>query len=504
MKKTILIIMDGIGLRNVREGNAVALANKPNLDMLMQKYPHTQLLASEEAVGLPRGQMGNSEVGHLNIGAGRIVYTGLSLISKDLQKGTFYNNTAFLAAINHAKKNQSKLHIMGLASFGGVHSNLEHILALFKLAHDWQVETVFHAFGDGRDVPPKTLLNDFIQTISPALQNNSIKLGVIAGRYYAMDRDKRWERVEQAYQTLIGNSQKTFDQPELYIESMYTQNITDEFILPALNSTYPKEQITIADNDAVIFANFRPDRARELSHMIYGSDYYDHNPTVRRNNIFFVSMMNYEGIETSMVAYPPVRLKNVLGEVLASKKIRQLRIAETEKYAHVTFFFDGGVEITYPHETKIIVPSPKIPTYDQKPEMSAYEVCDKLIDNLNSNDVIICNFANGDMVGHTGNLKATIKAVETVDQMIGKIYQAAQQNGFTMFITADHGNADEEIDANGHKVTAHTLSPVPLIVTDSSIKLNGEGKLSNIAPSMLDYMDIPIPKEMNELSLIKK
>jgi 2,3-bisphosphoglycerate-independent phosphoglycerate mutase len=366
------------------------------------------------------------------------------------------------------------------------------------------VETVFHAFGDGRDVPPKTLLNDFIQTISPALQNNSIKLGVIAGRYYAMDRDKRWERVEQAYQTLIGNSQKTFDQPELYIESMYTQNITDEFILPALNSTYPKEQITIADNDAVIFANFRPDRARELSHMIYGSDYYDHNPTVRRNNIFFVSMMNYEGIETSMVAYPPVRLKNVLGEVLASKKIRQLRIAETEKYAHVTFFFDGGVEITYPHETKIIVPSPKIPTYDQKPEMSAYEVCDKLIDNLNSNDVIICNFANGDMVGHTGNLKATIKAVETVDQMIGKIYQAAQQNGFTMFITADHGNADEEIDANGHKVTAHTLSPVPLIVTDSSIKLNGEGKLSNIAPSMLDYMDIPIPKEMNELSLIKK
>lgn len=504
MKKTILIIMDGIGLRNVREGNAVALANKPNLDMLMQKYPHTQLLASEEAVGLPKGQMGNSEVGHLNIGAGRIVYTGLSLINKELSSGDFYKNKAFLAAIEHAKKHNSKLHIMGLASFGGVHSNLEHILGLFKLTKEQQVATIFHAFGDGRDVPPKTLANDFKNIIGPALKANDIKLGIISGRYYAMDRDKRWERVDQAYETLIGNPQRTFDDPDVYIKSMYEQNITDEFLLPALNNIYAKEEITINDNDAIIFANFRPDRARELSHMVYGSSYYDYQPTVRRKNLFFVTMMNYEGIEPSMVAYPPVQLKNVFGKVLADNNLRQLRIAETEKYAHVTFFFDGGVEITYPHETKIIVPSPKVPTYDLQPEMSAPEVCDKLLANMNANDVIICNFANGDMVGHTGNLTATIKAVETVDAMIGKIYQAAIANDFTMFVTADHGNADEELDVNNHPVTAHTLSPVPFIVTDTNIKLNSDGKLSNIAPTMLDYMGVAIPSEMTEPSLISK
>ncbi|MDR2369614.1 MAG: 2,3-bisphosphoglycerate-independent phosphoglycerate mutase [Mycoplasmataceae bacterium] len=504
MKKVILIIMDGIGLRDVTKGNAVALAHKPNLDMLMQKYPHTKLLASEAAVGLPKGQMGNSEVGHLNIGAGRIVYTGLSLINQDLQTGAFYQNQAFLAAVNHVKKYHGKLHIMGLASFGGVHSNLEHILALFKLSHHQQVPTVFHAFGDGRDVPPQTLRHDFEQTIIPALKTYNVKLGMISGRYYAMDRDQRWERVEQAYETLIGNGQKAFIDPIAYIQSMYTQNITDEFLLPALNQVDSKSEVTITDNDAVIFANFRPDRARELSHMIYGSSYYCYHPQVRRKNLFFVTMMNYEGIEPSMVAYPPIKLQNVFGAVLANHNLRQLRIAETEKYAHVTFFFDGGIEVTYPHETKIIVASPKIATYDLQPEMSAVEVCDKLIANLTTNDVIICNFANGDMVGHTGNLQATIQAVETVDQMIGKIYQVAIQKNFTMFITADHGNADEEIDSNGHKVTAHTLSPVPFIVTDTSLKLNEGGKLSNIAPTILDYMDIPIPKEMNELSLIKK
>jgi 2,3-bisphosphoglycerate-independent phosphoglycerate mutase len=285
---------------------------------------------------------------------------------------------------------------------------------------------------------------------------------------------------------------------------MYEQNITDEFLLPALNNIYAKEEITINDNDAIIFANFRPDRARELSHMVYGSSYYDYQPTVRRKNLFFVTMMNYEGIEPSMVAYPPVQLKNVFGKVLADNNLRQLRIAETEKYAHVTFFFDGGVEITYPHETKIIVPSPKVPTYDLQPEMSAPEVCDKLLANMNANDVIICNFANGDMVGHTGNLTATIKAVETVDAMIGKIYQAAIANDFTMFVTADHGNADEELDVNNHPVTAHTLSPVPFIVTDTNIKLNSDGKLSNIAPTMLDYMGVAIPSEMTEPSLISK
>jgi 2,3-bisphosphoglycerate-independent phosphoglycerate mutase len=455
-------------------------------------------------VGLPKGQMGNSEVGHLNIGAGRIVYTGLSLINKDLQDGHFYQNDGFLKAIEHAKTNKSKLHIMGLTSFGGVHSNLEHIIALLKLGHEHNIPVVLHAFGDGRDVPPMTLGNDFLKTILPAVEKYHAKIGMISGRYYAMDRDKRWDRVDYAYETLLGNAKNYFDAPCDYITNSYRKNITDEFILPALNNTYAKEEVTIQDNDAVIFANFRPDRARELSHMIYGSSYYDYTPTIRRDNLFFVTMMTYEGIKPSIVAYPPTKLKNVLGEVIANNNLKQLRIAETEKYAHVTFFFDGGEEINYPGETKIIVQSPKVATYDLQPEMSAYEVCDKLIANMAANDVIICNFANGDMVGHTGNLQATIKAVETVDAVIGKIYQKAQSLGHTMFITADHGNADEEIDDQGNPVTAHTLSPVPFIVTDATISLNDGGKLSNIAPTMLTYMKINVPKEMNELSLIKK
>lgn len=503
MKKAILIIMDGVGIRSIQQGNAVALAHKPNLDAWMKKYPYTKLLASEEAVGLPKGQMGNSEVGHLNIGAGRIVYTGLSLINQDLKTGNFYKNQAFLAAINYAKQNNSKLHIMGLASFGGVHSNLEHIMSIFKIAREHNANCVFHAFGDGRDVPPRTLLNDFQKTILPALEQNNIKLGVISGRYYAMDRDKRWEREELAYEALIGNPKDTYTNPCDYINKMYADNITDEFLLPALNANYPKEDVTIQDNDAIIFANFRPDRAREMSHMIFGSSYYDYIPEVRRKNLFYVTMMTYEGIQPSMVAYPPTIFKNVLGQVIADNGLRQLRIAETEKYAHVTFFFDGGVEINYPHETKIIVPSPKVATYDLQPEMSANEVCNKLLDNMLNNDVIICNFANGDMVGHTGNLQATIKAIETIDLMLGKIYEKASSNDYTMFITADHGNADEEIDSNGNKVTSHTLSPVPFIVTDTSIKLKDDGKLSNIAPTILDYMGVKIPKEMDQPSLIK-
>ncbi|MDR3257626.1 MAG: 2,3-bisphosphoglycerate-independent phosphoglycerate mutase, partial [Mycoplasmataceae bacterium] len=338
MKKTILIIMDGVGWRNHKQGNAVALANKPNIDMLWNKYPHTTLLASEEAVGLPIGQMGNSEVGHLNIGAGRIVYTGLSLINKDLKDGGFYHNDAFLKAINHAKQNKSKLHIMGLTSFGGVHSNLEHIIGLLKLGYENNVPVVLHAFGDGRDVPPMTLKNDFTKAILPAIKQYQAKLGVISGRYYAMDRDKRWERVDTAYETLLGNAKNYFDNPCDYVTKMYEQKVTDEFLLPALNKSFAKQEVTIQDNDAVIFANFRPDRARELSHMIYGSSYYDYTPTTRRKNLYFVTMMTYEGIVPSAIAYPPTHLKNVLGEVIANNNLRQLRIAETEKYAHVTFF----------------------------------------------------------------------------------------------------------------------------------------------------------------------
>ncbi|GHU48998.1 hypothetical protein FACS1894218_7170 [Bacilli bacterium] len=318
------------------------------------------------------------------------------------------------------------MHIMGLTSSGGVHSNLEHILALLELAHQQQVSCVLHCFGDGRDVDPQTLVHDLTKILAVAKKTNT-KIGMISGRYYAMDRDKRWEREEEAYQTLLGNNQRGFADPIEYVKSQYQQHITDEFLLPALNSVVEKKEVILQDHDAVIFANFRPDRARELSHLIFGSNYYDYQPKVRRTGLYFVTMMTYEGITPSAVAYPPLELKNVLGKVLENNDLKQLRIAETEKYAHVTFFFDGGVEINYANETKIIVPSPKVATYDLKPEMSADEVCDKLINNMPDNDVIICNFANGDMVGHTGNLEATIKAVETVDREIGKIFEAAKK-----------------------------------------------------------------------------
>lgn len=498
MRKVILIILDGVGIRANTDGNAVALAKKPTFDWMLNNFPHTLLLASEQAVGLPKGQMGNSEVGHLNIGAGRIVYTGLSLINRAIELG-FDKVDAFMQAINKAKQNKSTLHVMGLCSFGGVHSNLEHILALVKLAHDMQVRCVLHCFGDGRDVPPQTLLTDMQQTILPTIKKYNCKIGMISGRYYAMDRDQRWDRVQLAYSTLIGQDKNTFNDPVTYIQSQYNKKITDEFIEPAINND---DNVIIHDNDVVIFANFRPDRARELSHCLFNSTYYQYQPPKRVQLSYFVTMMKYEGIEPSAIAFGPTDLTNTLGQVISEHNLSQLRIAETEKYAHVTFFFDGGKEINYPKETKIIVPSPKVATYDLQPEMSANEVCDKLIANLANNDVIICNFANGDMVGHTGNLQATIQAIECLDSCLKKIYDAAKDQ-FTLFITADHGNADEEIDEHGNIVTAHTLSPVPFIICDKNIsKIANNGKLSNIAPTILKYMGITIPKEMDEPPLI--
>jgi 2,3-bisphosphoglycerate-independent phosphoglycerate mutase len=498
MRKVILIILDGVGIRANADGNAVALAKKPTFDWMLNNFPHTLLLASEQAVGLPKGQMGNSEVGHLNIGAGRIVYTGLSLINRAIELG-FDKVDAFMQAINKAKQNKSTLHIMGLCSFGGVHSNLEHILALVKLAHDMQVRCVLHCFGDGRDVPPQTLLTDMQQTILPTIKKYNCKIGMISGRYYAMDRDQRWDRVQLAYSTLIGQNKNTFADPVAYIQAQYNKKITDEFIEPAMNND---DSVIIHDKDVVIFANFRPDRARELSHCLFNSTYYQYQPPKRVQLSYFVTMMKYEGIEPSAIAFGPTDLTNTLGQVISEHNLSQLRIAETEKYAHVTFFFDGGKEINYPKETKIIVPSPKVATYDLQPEMSANEVCDKLIANLATNDVIICNFANGDMVGHTGNLQATIQAIECLDRCLKKIYDAAKDQ-FTLFITADHGNADEEIDEHGNIVTAHTLSPVPFIICDKNInKIANNGKLSNIAPTILKYMGISIPKEMDEPPLI--
>ncbi len=502
-KKAILIIMDGVGLNSEKKDNAVAMAKTPNLDNLIKKYPYTTLNASGEFVGLPKGQMGNSEVGHLNIGAGRVVYTGLSLINNDLEKGKFYENKGFLAAIKHAKKHNSKLHILGLCSDGGVHSTLSHILALIDLAARNNVTPILHCFTDGRDVAPKTFINDLPAIISKLNACNG-KLATISGRYYAMDRDKRWERIDLAYKAIIGKSEHSFMDPYKYVNDSYTSDKTDEFILPAMNKAYTAEEIALEDNDAVIFANFRPDRARQLSHVIFGSDYYEYKPELRRKNIYFVTMMNYEGISPSCVAYPPVNLKNTLGQVIADHKLSQLRIAETEKYAHVTFFFDGGKEIDFPYEKKILVNSPKVATYDLKPEMSAIEVTNKLLPQIGKTDIIIVNYANGDMVGHTGNLKAAIKAVETVDEQIGKIYEKAKETETTLFITADHGNADVMKDENGNPVTKHTTNPVPFIVTDVELIMSSErGALCDIAPTMLDYLGIKVPSEMTGKVLIK-
>lgn len=500
-KKVALIILDGFGLRKQTHGNAIALAKKPTIDMLFKNFPMTSLQASENAVGLPKGQMGNSEVGHLNIGAGRIVYTGLSLIDKEIETGNFNKNESFNQAFEHVIKNHSKLHIWGLTSYGGVHSNLTHIIALIKLAKSKNIPIVIHCIGDGRDVDPKTLINDIDDVIKLCDQNT--KIGSISGRYYAMDRDKRWDRIEQAYQTMLGNYQNTFNDIKKYINDSYQNDVTDEFLLPAFNTSYSdKKQITIEDNDAIIFANFRPDRARELSHCIFGSNYYDYQPPCRKQNLFFVTMMTYEGIVPSSVAYPQVILKNTLGEVISKNNLSQLRVAETEKYAHVTFFFDGGTEIVYPNETKIIVPSPKVATYDLQPQMSANEVCDKILQHMDNTDVIIANFANSDMVGHTGNLEASIKAIETIDGCLKKIFDRSLITRTTLFMTADHGNADMVLDDNNKPVTAHTLNPVPFVVTDKNIKLIDGGKLANIAPTILQYLGINIPKEMEEKSLI--
>ncbi len=495
--------MDGVGLNPQKKDNAVAMAKTPTLDELVKNYPNTTLNASGEFVGLPKGQMGNSEVGHLNIGAGRVVYTGLSLINNDLKKEFFYQNQGFLNAIDHAKKNNSKLHILGLCSNGGVHSSLNHILALIDLVYKNGLSPILHCFADGRDVAPKSLISD-LPIILNKLNSCNGKLATISGRYYAMDRDKRWERIDLAYKVIIGESNNSFNDPLKYVNNSYANGTTDEFILPAFNKAYSKQEIALEDNDAVIFANFRPDRARQLSHVIFGSNYYDYKPQSRKNNLYFVTMMNYEGITPSCVAYPPLSLKNTLGQVVADNNLSQLRIAETEKYAHVTFFFDGGKEINYPNEQKILINSPKVATYDLKPEMSAIEVTDKLLPQMDNTDIIIVNYANGDMVGHTGNIEATIKAVETVDAQIARILQKAKQTNTTLFITADHGNADVMRDEKGNPVTKHTTNPVPFIITDSSLSLLEErGALCDIAPTMLSYLKINIPCEMTGKVLIK-
>lgn len=498
-KPIVLAILDGFGCKENEHGNAIKNASLPCLSSLFKMFPHMELEASGEHVGLPEGQIGNSEVGHLNIGAGRIVYTGLSLINKDIEEKIFDTNPALLKAIKHAANNKSKIHIMGLLSNGGVHSSQEHIFKLIEIINKFNLEPVVHIFSDGRDVAPQSIKKD-IKKLLNILNNNKGKIGTISGRYYAMDRDWRFERIQEAYNSLLGINENYYTDILEYVDKQYEQEIYDEFIVPA---TLKDSSVHISDNDAIIFANFRPDRARELSHCFVGSSIFDFEPKKKLKNIFFVTMMNYEGISASDIMYPKTVPTNTLGIVIENAGLRQLRIAETEKYAHVTFFIDGGEEIELRKADKILIPSPKVDTYDKMPGMSCEKITDKLLEVIDNYDFVVLNYANADMIGHTGSYEKTIESLEIMDKQILRLYEKVSELGGTLFITADHGNAEEMIDENGNPITKHTTNKVPLIVTNSNIKFVEKGNLSNIAPTILDYMDIDKPKEMTSKSLIK-
>lgn len=499
-KPVVLTIIDGLGYSDHTHGNAWKQANTPNLDNLLANYPHSRLQAAGPAVGLPQGQIGNSEVGHLNIGAGQIVYTGLALIQKAIDDGTFDQNEAFLKTIAHAKKHNSTIHIMGLMSPGGVHSLDTHAFAILQMLALNKIKNVtFHAFTDGRDVAPRSV-KPILSKLVNQLEKHNYHLGSICGRLYAMDRDQVFSKTEIAFQALCGKAKNTFNDPLAYIDSQYNdKNLNDEFIECAINS-YKKVNFLKA-NDAVIFFNFRPDRARQLTHLIVGSDLYKYKGSKKLDNIQMTIMMPYDGINKADVAFSAMEIKTPLGKVLAEHNFKQLRIAETQKYAHVTFFMDGGKDIIYPHSKRILIDSAKIDNFATKPEMSAREITSALIPELSKYDVVIMNYANPDMVGHTGDLEATIKAVEIIDQELGKLQKAVAKENGTMFITADHGNAEIMLDQDNKVVTKHTTSDVFLICTDKSVTLK-DGSLANIAPTILNYLKLKPGKAMNYQSLI--
>lgn len=503
-RPVMLIIMDGFGLAAASNGNAVSLANKPNLDKIFSMYDTKHLDASGEAVGLPEGQMGNSEVGHMNIGAGRIVWQSLSRINNAIKTGEINENEAINAAIENAKKHGSKFHILGLCSDGGVHSHTSHIIALAKLAHEKGIENVYyHAFLDGRDVAPKSAAI-YLKKI---VDEGNVKVATVGGRYYGMDRDKNYDRIQVAYDAMTKNVGKHVSDPFVGIEESYAEGVTDEFMVPFISD----ESGMIESNDSVVFANFRPDRAIQISTALSNPDGIVYNPEkpYRLNtiggprNVFFVSMMKYADSVKGPLAFGLQKLDNLFGDVLAQHNLKQLRIAETEKYAHVTFFFDGGADRQIDGADRILVNSPKVATYDLQPEMSALEVTDKVVAAIESEkyDCIILNYANCDMVGHTGVIPAAIKAVETVDKCVGRCVSALEKVGGVALITADHGNAEQLLDVEGKPFTAHTTNLVPVVVTDKNIKLR-DGILSDIAPTLLELLEVEKPAEMTSSSLI--
>jgi len=500
-KPVALIILDGFGLREEKEGNAVALAKKPNFDRYWSEYPHTTLTAYGEAVGLPDGQMGNSEVGHLNIGAGRIVYQDLTRISKSIRDGEFEQNETLLAAIESAKSKGKKLHLYGLLSDGGVHSHISHLFALLDLCKKRNFHDVYvHAFLDGRDVAPDSAGHYMEQLVNYMKEIGVGKVATVQGRYYAMDRDKRWDRVEKSYRAMVYGEGPQAQDPIKAIEDSYAQSVYDEFVLPTVIVNEDGQPVAkVESEDSVIFFNFRPDRAIQLSLVFTNEDFreFDRGPG-RPKNLHYVCMTLFSETVGGYVAYKPKNLDNTLGEVIAQHGLKQLRIAETEKYPHVTFFFSGGRDVELPGETRILINSPKVATYDLKPEMSAYEVAEACVKEIEAerHDAIILNFANPDMVGHSGMLEPTIKAVEATDECLGKVVDAVLAKGGVAVIIADHGNAEVEIDENGRPHTAHTINPVPFIVTVKDAKLRDDGILADVAPTILKLMNLPQPAEM--------
>lgn len=511
-RPVVLCIMDGFGNNPSEYGNAIKAAKTPNLDKLMAEYPMTYIGASGMDVGLPDGQMGNSEVGHTNIGAGRVVYQELTRITKSIQDGDFFENEALVGAIENCKKNGTALHLIGLLSDGGVHSHNTHLYGLLKLAKDNGLEKVYvHALLDGRDVPPASGV-EYIEELEAKMKEIGVgEIATVMGRFYAMDRDNMWDRVGMAYNAMFnGEGIKTDDAVEAVKKSYETidsdgKHLTDEFVMPTVCS----KGESISENDSVIFFNFRPDRAREITRTFVDPDFKGFERKAFFP-LYYVCMTQYDAEMPNVhVAFKPETLVNTMGEVISKHGLKQLRIAETQKYAHVTFFFNGGEEKVYPGEDRVLIDSPKISTFDLKPEMSAYEVCDAACERVLSDkyDVVILNYANCDMVGHTGVFDAAVKAVETVDECVGKLADATLKMNGVILITADHGNADKMYEADGSPFTAHTTNPVPLIVagygTDFKLKEKG-GRLCDLSPTMLDIMGIEKPKEMTGESLIER
>ena len=498
---TTLIIMDGFGIEPASAGNAVANTSTPNLDKIFAECPGCKLSASGLDVGLPEGQMGNSEVGHTNIGAGRVVFQDLPHISRDIDSGVFFQNPAYVEAMENCREWGSALHLMGLLSDGGVHSHITHLFALLRMAKEQGIEKVYvHCFLDGRDVPPSSGKH-FVEQLQAKMQQLGVgEIATVMGRYYAMDRDKRWDRVQRAYDAIVcGEAPYEADAADA-VQKSYDAGVTDEFMEPV---TCVKD-VQLQDNDSVIFFNFRPDRAREITRCLVDEDMTDIQRKTGFVPVFFVCTTEYDATMPNVtVAYPRQKLENIFGEYISKLGLTQLRIAETEKYAHVTFFFNGGVEQVFPGEDRCLIPSPSVATYDLQPEMSAREVTDECVKRILSGayDVIILNFANCDMVGHTGVYDAACKAVATVDECVGRVVEATSQMGGISLITADHGNAERMIDTDGEPFTAHTTNEVPFYIVGANVKLR-DGRLADIAPTMLDLMGLAKPEEMDGETLI--